>query len=177
MADAARAYREAHPEKHRASMRKYAKAHLAERRARQKARYQKDPTKWRQYAKKYRERYPEKVREAKRALSQRRLELNMWKRAKRRAEKKHWEFNIEPSDVVIPERCPLLEIELCRSATNATKANAPSLDRLDPVRGYVKGNVWVISLKANTMKNNGTLEELELLVRNLRAATTTTSRE
>ena len=36
-----------------------------------------------------------------------------------------------------------------------------------PELGYIKGNVWVISNKANRIKNNATLEELRLLVKNL----------
>jgi hypothetical protein len=32
----------------------------------------------------------------------------------------------------------------------------------------VKGNVWVVSFKANSMKRDATLEELEMLVENLR---------
>lgn len=39
---------------------------------------------------------------------------------------------------------------------------------IDSSKGYIKGNVWVVSKRANTIKNNATLEELELLVANLR---------
>ena len=48
------------------------------------------------------------------------------------------------------------------------KADSPSLDRINPNLGYIKGNVWVISYRANMIKNNATLEELELLTRNLK---------
>jgi hypothetical protein len=37
---------------------------------------------------------------------------------------------------------------------------SPTLDRIDNAKGYVKGNVCVISKKANTMKNNATPEEV-----------------
>jgi hypothetical protein len=46
--------------------------------------------------------------------------------------------------------------------------NSYSLDRIDSNKGYVKGNVWVISRRANVIKNNATLEELELLTNNLK---------
>jgi hypothetical protein len=42
--------------------------------------------------------------------------------------------------------------------------NSPSLDRIDNTKGYVPGNVWVISWRANDLKRNATLEELKLLV-------------
>lgn len=40
----------------------------------------------------------------------------------------------------------------------------PSLDRIVPERGYVRGNVEVISWEANRLKNSATLEQLEALV-------------
>lgn len=45
----------------------------------------------------------------------------------------------------------------------------PSLDKIIPKLGYVKGNVWVVSNKANRIKSNATIEELELLVKNLKS--------
>jgi hypothetical protein len=46
--------------------------------------------------------------------------------------------------------------------------NSPSLDKIIPSKGYIKGNVWVISNRANTLKNDASLQELELLVENLK---------
>jgi hypothetical protein len=41
-----------------------------------------------------------------------------------------------------------------------------SLDRIDSSKGYIKGNVWIISHKANTMKSASTLEEFLLMAQN-----------
>jgi hypothetical protein len=87
--------------------------------------------------------------------------------SKKRAADKGFEFSIDLSDIVIPEYCPLLGIKLMHG-TGFLIDESPSLDRIDSKKGYVKGNVWVISHKANTMKSDATLEELELLVKNLR---------
>jgi hypothetical protein len=50
--------------------------------------------------------------------------------------------------------------------------NSPSLDKIIPSLGYVRGNVQVISQRANSIKRDATLAELELLVQNMRANAT-----
>lgn len=87
--------------------------------------------------------------------------------AKARAKKKNLPFNLEAADIHIPSHCPLLGIEL-KQNPQVVAEGSPSLDRIVPALGYVKGNVWVVSHKANSIKKAGTLEELELLVANLR---------
>lgn len=86
--------------------------------------------------------------------------------AKRRAEAKGLPFSITYKDFELPEVCPLLEIPL---QVNEGKAqdNSYSLDRIIPELGYVPGNIWVISNKANMIKNDASLETLQLLVHNL----------
>ena len=92
----------------------------------------------------------------------------MLNRARARAKKYGWDFNIEESDIVIPTHCPLLGIELYIAEGRKTvKDNSASLDRIDPTKGYVKGNILVISNKANTMKSNATPQELLKLATNL----------
>lgn len=90
--------------------------------------------------------------------------------AKQRASKQKIPFNIDYTDIVIPEYCPLLGIKLVKYLGSGGKKHddSPSIDRIIPSLGYIKGNVWVISDKANRIKSDTTIEELELLVRNLR---------
>lgn len=95
------------------------------------------------------------------------VEYRMLARARHRAKKNNLPFNIELSDIVIPKTCPLLGIEL-KSNTDKTSPNNPSLDKIIPELGYVKGNIWVVSLRANKLKNDASLQELELLVENLK---------
>jgi hypothetical protein len=95
-------------------------------------------------------------------------EYKMLARAKSRAKKNNLPFNIELDDIVIPERCPLLGIKI-ESTEVRNSPNNPSLDKIIPEKGYIKGNVWVISNRANTLKNDATLSELKTLVENLEA--------
>ena len=80
--------------------------------------------------------------------------------AKRRAKKRNVPFSLGVSDIVIPDICPVLGIKLAPSPKSSS-FNSPSLDRIIPSLGYIPGNVIVVSLKANQIKNCSTIEELE----------------
>ena len=84
--------------------------------------------------------------------------------AQQRARRGSIPFTITVDDVVVPEKCPVLGVTLERGQDAVTNPNSPSLDRLSAPLGYVPGNIAVISHRANRMKNDATLEELELLV-------------
>lgn len=90
----------------------------------------------------------------------------MLQAAKQRAKKKGLEFNIGKEDIIIPEKCPYLDIPLYPGEKDNYK-NSPSLDRIDSSKGYIKGNVQVISSKANTMKNDASIEELITFSKNI----------
>ena len=94
----------------------------------------------------------------------------MFNHAKFRARLAGVPFEIAKEDIIIPTHCPLLGMPLVRT-TGFRSPGSPSLDRIEPSKGYVKGNIWVISYRANQIKNGATLAELETLVTNLRVRT------
>jgi hypothetical protein len=87
-------------------------------------------------------------------------EVKLYHAAKKRARQKGLDFSIEVSDIKIPDKCPMLGIPLVPATGKHALGNSPTLDRLDNHLGYVPGNVLVISHRANTIKGNATLDEL-----------------
>jgi hypothetical protein len=57
--------------------------------------------------------------------------------------------------------CPILGIEMVFGGTGSIKDNSASIDRFDTTKGYIKGNIWIISYKANRMKSNATIDEIK----------------
>ncbi len=94
------------------------------------------------------------------------LEYSLFRYAKYRAQKFGIKFSLEIEDIVIPDTCPVFGFKL-EAADRHMRYNSPTLDKIIPEKGYTKGNVWVISNKANTMKNNASLEELKMLTSKL----------
>ena len=94
-------------------------------------------------------------------------EYKMLARAKSRAKQNNIPFNLTLGDITIPDTCPLLGIKI-ESTSDRNSPNNPSLDKIIPEKGYIKGNIWIISNRANTLKNDATIQELELLVENLK---------
>lgn len=79
--------------------------------------------------------------------------------AKRRAKETSRAFTIHYSDVIVPEFCPALGMKL-EFTPGKYSPNCPSIDALIPEKGYIPGNIAVISHRANSIKNNATPEEL-----------------
>lgn len=85
-------------------------------------------------------------------------------RARRRSRAMGLSCDITRADLEpLPQACPLLGVPLFYGSGKGgqPKQNSASLDRIDSTKGYVKGNVWIISLRANTIKSSATLEEFE----------------
>lgn len=86
----------------------------------------------------------------------------LWRLAKQRSKNSGMPFTITEEDIQVPEFCPVLGCRL-EFGTMDRRDTAPSLDRVDSSRGYVPGNVAVISWRANKLKNDGTAEEHQKL--------------
>lgn len=88
-------------------------------------------------------------------------------RARARGRKAGLEATIRKEDLHWPTHCPVLGIELDYSTPRGlrgvmgVRANQPSVDRWDNAKGYVPGNCYVISLRANQLKGNATAAELQ----------------
>lgn len=71
-------------------------------------------------------------------------------------------FNLDPEFFrVILALCPVLGIPMMRKSK--TLDNRATVDRLIPSLGYVKGNVAWMSSRANRIKTDATLQELQLV--------------
>lgn len=67
-------------------------------------------------------------------------------------------FTVEFSELVFPEVCPILGIPIDYESEGVSEGS-PSFDQIAAGRGYISGNVCVMSWRANRIKNNGTAEE------------------
>lgn len=119
----------------------------------------------------FRQRHPDKVHDYHRQNprhKRRDVKSHLVKRAKRRARKAGMEATITVRDLVWPTHCPVLGIELDyqpNGQRDSRNPGNPSLDRWDNTKGYVPGNVFVISMRANVLKSNATAAELEAVMR------------
>jgi hypothetical protein len=90
-------------------------------------------------------------------------ESKIFHACKKRAKEKGLDFTLRLEDIVIPSHCPMLGIPLFPTTGQAAHANSPSLDRIDPRKGYTPENTIIISHRANTIKSNATPKELRLI--------------
>lgn len=67
-------------------------------------------------------------------------------------------------DIVIPEVCPILGVEIVLERGHPY---GPSLDQINPRAGYTPENIQVTSLRGNLLKNNMTAEEALLVYKYL----------
>ncbi len=128
-----------------------------------------DPLKFKERDRKSKAKHAERIKHARAlwASSNAGKRYAMWYSAKVRAVKDGIPFSITVDDVMIPEFCPLLGIAI-EPGNGAMHAASPSLDRIQPELGYIPGNVWVVSFRANAIKQDACINELETLTTNLK---------
>lgn len=86
-------------------------------------------------------------------------------RARSRARQRGIECTITVEDIRAAwpgdGRCPVFGVELIRNLGEPhASPYSPSIDRIDNAKGYVPGNIHVISVRANGVKQDFTIEEL-----------------
>lgn len=97
------------------------------------------------------------------------IEKHLTMAAKRRAIKKQLPFDIDEDYIKsiwqLDNICPITNIKYWEDNNNF---NSPSIDRIDNNKGYTKDNVRIISVKANFIKSNYSLDELEKIIKGFR---------
>jgi hypothetical protein len=96
------------------------------------------------------------------------VEKYILSRIKSRAKSKNIQFDLEESDIKIPETCPVLGIPLSFGISTGFNHSSPSVDRVDPRKGYVKTNIRIISWRANLLKSDASADELEKVLNDLK---------
>lgn len=108
---------------------------------------------------------------AKKAHRERERRKNNWKykpslimlnNSKQRAKNKGIEHTLTLDDIIIPDYCPILGIKL-ETGNRKNHLNAPSIDRVDNNKGYTKDNILIMSVKANMLKKDATIEEIIMM--------------
>ena len=85
--------------------------------------------------------------------------LSILRAAKRRARKRNIFFDLTADDIHVGTHCPILGTMLEVGSDNWQ--NSPSLDRIDNNRGYEPDNVMVVSMMANSIKNQATPTQIK----------------
>ena len=93
---------------------------------------------------------------------------HQFRQRKNQALKKGIPFTIELEDIEQPEFCPVLGLKLNYAwggkNGKAKDPNKATIDKLDPAKGYIPGNVFIISWRANKLKSDMRIEELEKIL-------------
>jgi hypothetical protein len=149
-----------------------AKSHLNVEKNRESSRAwrAKNTQKARESTKKWRAENPEKIKAQKTAWMKKpeNRVRHILGQAKRRAVEKGLEFSITMDDLLpLPVVCPVLGVTINYEGNQGKRGfvnDSPSIDRIDSSIGYVKGNVQLICWRANRIKSDATIDELQALL-------------
>lgn len=87
--------------------------------------------------------------------------MTILERARKRARRQGLPYSLRREDISLPTRCPALGIAL--RVGHSRSPASPALDRIDPRKGYLPGNVRIISDHANKLKGNRSLADIQSL--------------
>lgn len=76
-------------------------------------------------------------------------------------------FDLTEEDIIIPDICPVLGIPL----DGKTRDRGWSVDRIVPEKGYVKSNIRIISMRANRLKSDASLLDVENILKYMKENT------
>jgi hypothetical protein len=162
-------YREANKEAIRKYNKKWEEENQDKVKATRKRYYEKNKEAIRETRRKYYKEHEEEEREKNRIYHNKRKTTIPYRARKMRdtarynSKQKNIIFNINENDVeeLWPEdnKCPALRVDFIMG-TKGGADYSPSLDRIVPKLGYVKGNLQIISFLANKIMNNATPEQV-----------------
>jgi hypothetical protein len=91
----------------------------------------------------------------------------LFHKAAQQAKCRGLKFSLVYNDIPeIPEFCPIFP--WIRLTIGKSLLSSPTIDRIDSSRGYVKGNIRVVSFRANVLRGDGSLKEFQALVKDAR---------
>lgn len=92
-----------------------------------------------------------------------------FRQIKKRCKVRNLPFDLTLEDLAVPELCPVFGTPLIPASLGGANPMMPSVDRHEPEKGYVRGNIVIMSHRANSLKSNATFEEIEALYHYLKA--------
>lgn len=123
----------------------------------------------RDYNKKYRAKNRRKLRKAARVYRRANPAICMLANKRAQCKAAGIEFNLSLADLLpLPTFCPIFGMKLDYGRKKHVLPNSPSIDRIRPEKGYVKGNIAVISHLANTIKGTGSIAQHEAVIAYMR---------
>lgn len=117
--------------------------------------------------KEYSTRHKKRCRDREHIWIENNYERVLYNQAKRSSKPRGLSFSLGIEDILIPTLCPYLEIPLTKTQGKGIIWSNASIDRIDNTKGYIKGNIQIISRLANSMKQQASKEELIVFAKNI----------